>query len=550
MLFNFNNLSPEERLTAIDDIERQIKEGTFDPTEHFKTAATTQVNKEFEGAITKGGIVAILGGIAAIAVTGSPILVCGGLGFGFLQIVMNATKKRQDSKEKLQEGNFVDLLPSADKKELDLVAKSMGTPKSPALRTLLKVEEPKSETTPEPQATQESKPETTPEPQATQKPPAIDLWHPKASIEGLEFLPADFAVGASRSGKSLVERWRLYYLKQKYPRLTTFYMTAVDRPSESGYFESLVEYKAIFPIKDWFARSLLEQAFSRYHALLQDFQELKSDRANPKLLVADELTILVRQANYLKLTYESEVGTNFIRDLINTIVLLSGGGKESGEAVWALSPNGAMGAVGMARHEVGANDPIFVGNLDAWNPIVYQTAATNKIAPSKEPSPQLKALCKQAGTNRIIGYGGEWYPLAVLETPSPVRTEPLISIKDAGESGLSESQLADLELAIDFLDRAEPEAEPEAKPEDEPVSNPFPDIAKEQTNSIEEAIPPYLKRMAKQRRADRTDKQICDALKKTGMTKLRIAQVRSALAKLVDRGMISEKNGLYRVKKD
>ncbi|MGL5059264.1 MAG: hypothetical protein ACRC62_04710 [Microcoleus sp.] len=540
MLLHLDNLSPEDRVEAIANIEKQMAEGTFDPTSHYAKEARKEVNQRYEKTFVRSGIGSALGAVFLISTIGNPLIIAFVFSGFFLQSVSNAWKSRKQAFREIQEGTFAHLLPESSQDELKKLKSSIPTPPS---RLAMLLDPPKK--------VESSTKTEAPEPPAAESPvvevsasvvvatsqgsglesPTADFWNPKP-IANSEFLPAIWTVGPSRSGKSLAVRYLLWELRQRFgTKLRVFYITAVDRPSESGYFEPLCDRVAVFPIKNWFTKTALEQAFAQYHRTLMEFKELPSDRENPKLFIADEMSILLRQSNYLKQTFDSDVGLNFMRDLTNTLALTAGGGKESGEAIWGITPNGAMGAVGMARHDIAANDPLFVGNLDAWNPVVYQTAVTNRIAPP-EPSPEFKARCRQLGTSRIVGWGGEWWPMPRFDVPPPTRSEPLSYEVDSGESGLSEKELADLESTLAFLEMPEVSVEPPKNSEG--------------GFSIQEAIASYLGR----NRVAKSDQQINSAIKNLSGFKaagFKIKDTRSALEELVRSGEIKEvKPGLYR----
>ncbi len=244
------------------------------------------------------------------------------------------------------------------------------------------------------------------------------------SIAASEYVESILWIGPSRSGKTTAADQLGRKYREKYgDRLTVFYVTPVLR-TDGDEDESLLfdwcDRLLKFPLLNETDSHTITLAYEQFEALLDDFLALPSSRKNPKLFIADELTLHHAAANGNKLISGNEKAQRFFGKLTNAINANASGGKAAGIGVWGLSPMGAVGEMGLSKASMSACTSVFVANLSAWNGGVYNQAKANNLAPSKPPSDELESYCSRHNIARVVSVAcGDWQPLADYEIPRP-----------------------------------------------------------------------------------------------------------------------------------
>lgn len=259
-------------------------------------------------------------------------------------------------------------------------------------------------------------PASTPAPVATTAPPAAPAPPPKPGfdiptlIAKEQFLLSRIWIGPSRTGKSYAVAATQRKVKAKYKKkLTTYVLSGVDRPNEYFYWDEC-DRVIRFALDSSTDEHAITSAYESWHKCLTEWTAIPSSPENPKLLIVDEASLMALKAKTLSIP----AGISYWRAIKDRAVSLSSAGSAAGAAIWLITPNGAMGALEFAQHEVGAFNPVFITRTEAsaWNETVYITARRNGLTPAQPPSDALRRDAMMKGCDRLAGIGGRWLPYA------------------------------------------------------------------------------------------------------------------------------------------
>ncbi len=237
-------------------------------------------------------------------------------------------------------------------------------------------------------------------------------------------------IGPSQSGKTTTaDQLGRQYREDYGDHLTAFYVTPVFR-SDGANDERL--------LFDWCDRILrlpllnetdsytISIAYEQFETLLDDFLALPSSRQQPKLFIADELTLHHAAATGNKYIDGNPTAQRFFGKLTQAINANASGGKAAGIGLWGLSPMGAVGEMGLSKASMSVCTAVFVANLSAWNGGVFEGAKSNKLAPTKPPSDELKSYCSRHQVARVVSVAcGDWQPLVDYDIPRPKQDCPV-----------------------------------------------------------------------------------------------------------------------------
>jgi hypothetical protein len=261
------------------------------------------------------------------------------------------------------------------------------------------------------------------------------------SLAQTGYVESILGIGASQSGKTTtLDQLGRQYRADYGDRLRAYYITPVYR-SKGDNDERLLfdwcDFVLRFPLLNETDAYTITSAYEQYERLLDEFLALESDRAHPKLFIADELTLHAQHAgiNNKIDPLGNKAARSFFGKLVNAINANASGGKAEGIALWGIAPSGAVNSIGLNKAAMSTATAIFVGNLKHWNGGVYDGARRNGLAPTLPPDRALMAYCERHNLDRVISVSsGDWQPLTAYEVPRPVAVDPRAQLEKSFQS--------------------------------------------------------------------------------------------------------------------
>jgi hypothetical protein len=294
-----------------------------------------------------------------------------------------------------------------------------------------------------------------------------DFWHPSQLVDDSGFLKPVFFVGGSGCGKTLTVAHYLEALKDVNPDIEIYYASCVDRLEDSG-IEWFCDNSFVVPLNRTHTESVAHIVECYRMLLVQVNEFLKLDSG---LFFIDEYPTWFLIADYLKVQHKDDYAVRVMKEISHHIVNCNN--NERTRKFCFAGQTGAIEAYGLKRFQCGNTQPIFLSDLNSFSAAIWQTAVTNKLAPTKPPTQEQFEYWKSIGAVKICGYNGAWHPVAILDEIDPVRNAPFFAgfpTADKLDSDLVGFVNNQPTIEVDAIESDVPDCTPVTTP-DEPVQN-------------------------------------------------------------------------------
>lgn len=242
-------------------------------------------------------------------------------------------------------------------------------------------------------------------------------------IASSPWLLSRIIVGGSRTGKSFFVAMTVRKLIERYKaegkKLTIWVISGAKRDDEQWYWECCDRVAAIDMASE--SMSNIRNAYTHWCDVLDAFNRIASSQNEPKMLIVDEAAMIASTSE--EISHDKAV--EFWKCIKLKLTHLSSAGAATGQAMWMISPNAAMGSLKLTRADVGAVNPVFIGYLPQWNEQVYMGATQNGLAPKNAPTDIEKREAIAAGCERMVAMEGRWFQYPHFDVPaSAPRQQP------------------------------------------------------------------------------------------------------------------------------
>ena len=454
MRATYDSLPWDERTKYIEATEQAIQAGTFDPLPEYVGLVRRRNQQTFHRTIGGGITGAIAGAVALGGVLALPLELIALSGGGILAlVVILAWDRRTAIAQAIEDGEIGEYLTEAELRELDDLRLSLKPTTEKAKRSLkrinaiceayLEVEEEEdaaetvdvaAETVPPPATaalTENTRPDA---PGVNTQLNALTVGAtpipaiPRFDIRSLagELLRSIIWIGYSQSGKTTTADQLGRALRARLPKMKAYYLTPVYRDAGGNDERRLFDWCdqcLRFNLLNETDQSIITAAYQQYDDLLVEWMRLPHSKSEPKLFIADELTLHCINAVGTRVKGKqvgagNAMALQFFGRLINAFNSNASGGSAVGVALWGLSPSGAVDGIGFNQNTLSASLAIFIANTAAWNGTVHKLAANNSLAPNEAPTHERLASWAKHDVERIISVGAkDWAPLA--DNPVP-----------------------------------------------------------------------------------------------------------------------------------
>ena len=234
-------------------------------------------------------------------------------------------------------------------------------------------------------------------------------------------------VGASGTAKSLTATTALKFLKVDDPTLQIWIISAKCQKEESGYRTGFDRWSMYDFLKC--SDEFKHQAFEEWYEIIEDY---KVDEGKG-ILLFDELSLIMTYSSRIK----HQAARRF-RDCFEMLMIgFSSAGRSSGKAVWGITPNGALNALGgLTKAQLGAFNSVFNAQLSTSNAGfhygTFTDASKNGMAPNHPPTDADEQAAVDAGCTLLTGFNGRWYPTIRYSLPPE---DPAIIAKFKSDRG-------------------------------------------------------------------------------------------------------------------
>lgn len=136
------------------------------------------------------------------------------------------------------------------------------------------------------------------------------------------YVPSRLTIGAPATGKSQLLSDAGTLLRLKFPNAQMVYISAGFMAGKDDYCWRFVNESAAYSFKDLTSEEKVF-AYKRWTEILSTFHEASCDAKNPKILIVDEIDIIIR------LGKASVIGQTFSKLLMDKLVLAATMGLKS-----------------------------------------------------------------------------------------------------------------------------------------------------------------------------------------------------------------------------